>query len=140
MFPRSKVNLLYRLLCLLAFLLVIIFISDYITLLILTIAFYVLTFLERDIRIIFLQIITIILFIFCLSMNSYLLLQIILIINYIYYFLGVNYGCISDEIIERNQRYIRFENNNKRKEDNNMLCTIFVTVHIMILLLSIMVG
>ena len=140
MFPRSKVNLLYRLLCLLAFLIVIIFINDYITLLILTIAFYVLTFLERDIRIIFLQIITIILFIFCLSMNSYLLLQIILIINYIYYFLGVNYGCISDEIIERNLRYIRFENNNKRKEDNNMLCTIFVTVHIMILLLSIMVG
>ena len=58
MFPREKIDYLYRLLCLLAFLIVILFINSTVTVIIITIAFYVLTLFERRFENVFLYVVT----------------------------------------------------------------------------------
>ena len=140
MFPRNKVNLLYRLLCLIAFLMVIIFIKSNITLIIIAVSFYILTITERRIENIFLYAVTIVVFIMCLVINNYFLLRIVTIIDFLHYFL--NNDTLDDEIeedIKRDEHYIRFEKKERKVVDNNRLCTIFVLVHMVLLLIAIVV-
>ena len=144
MFPKSKINLFYRILCMLAYIGVIIFINSFITLLVLTISFFILTISEKKVENLFLYVITIIIFVICLTVKNYLYLRIIVCFDYIFYFLSaIDY---SEEYIEedivRDQNYIRFKTIKKikKKESNNMLCTAFVLMHMILLLLAIVVG
>ena len=149
MFPRNKVDFLYRMLCLIAFLLVIIFIYSSTTVTIIALAFYVLTIFEKRFENIFLYIVTGIVFILCLTMGSYILLRIITVIDYLHYFLNTDTLDDFDDLedisyeVKRDEHYIRFENKKIKKierKDNNRLCTIFVVVHMVLLLLAIVVG
>ena len=72
-------------------------------------------------------------------------MRVIVFLDYIYYFISApNYDddLLLEEEITKDQKYIRFKKNKKikRKEDNNMICTLFVTIHLLLLLLSVMVG
>ena len=143
MFKRNRIDLLYLVLCLLAFLLVIIFIDSNTSFFIIAVSFFVLTMFERRFENIFLFIVTLIIFIICLVMNNYLLLRIITCINYIHYFL--NNEVIDDyeinERVKRDERYIRFGRKIERKiVDNNKQCTLFVVFHMVLLLAAIVVG
>ena len=143
MFPREKIDYLYRLLCLLAFLIVVLFINSSTTVIIITIAFYILTIFEKRFENIFLYIVTGIIFIICLTMYNYLLLRIITCIDYIHYFLNnerLDDFIDDEEIVKRNEKYIRFEKKKGKKVNNNELCTVFVIVHLVLLLLAIVVG
>ena len=142
MFPRKSIKALYRLLCLFAYVFLILFINSSTTLFIVSLFFIVLSITENRFENYFLYIITFILLIICLNINNYFLYRIILIIDFVHYYLNVDtlYSSFDeiDEFEEKNQKYIRF---NKRKErDNNKLCTIFVIVHLVILLLAVIVG
>jgi predicted membrane protein len=145
MFPREKIDFLYRIMCLLAYLIVIIFIDSIMTLFIITIAFYILTIMEKRFENIFLYIVTGIIFILCLTMNNYFLLRLIAIVDYMHYFMNVDsidddFDEI-DEVVEKDQNYIRFKSEKEeRVKDNNGLCTVFVLVHLGLLIISIMVG
>lgn len=146
MFPRNKIDYLYRILCLLAFLIVIIFINSSTTISIITLSFLVLTIMEKRVENIFLYVLTIIGFVICLSMKNYFLLRIIGCIDYVYYFLNNDYIDDYEEIdesnsiINRDEHYIRFKKEKERVVNNNGLCTIFVLVHMLLLLLAIVVG
>lgn len=145
MFPKSKIDLFYRVLCMLAYLGVIVFIDSFLTLLIITIAFYIFTIGEKKVENIYLYVITFVLFVISLTIKNYLLLRVIVFLDYIYYFISApNYDddLLLEEEITKDQKYIRFKKNKKikRKEDNNMICTLFVTIHLLLLLLSVMVG
>ena len=144
MFPRSRVDLFYRILCFLAFLTVIVFSESLITLIVIMIAFYILTIPDKRIEDIYLYIVTAVVLIICIAVREYTLLRISVILDYIFYFFSViPYTiAIEEEKVIRNQDYIRFKKIKKvkKKESNNMLCTIFVTIHMMLLLLAIMVG
>ena len=141
MFPRNKVDLIYRLLCLLAFIFVIVFINSLVTLFIIALVFLVFSITEKRFENYFLYILTLVLFLICMSINNYFLLRVILIIDYVHYYLNVSVldDDIFDNELERNQKYIRFKEEKKERKDNNLLCTIFVTVHIIVLLLAIVV-
>ena len=145
MFPRDKVDYLYRILSLLAFLIVILFINSSTTVIIIALAFFILTIMEKRVENIFLYIVTIIVFLICFSMKNYLLLRIICCVDYIHYFLNnetidYDYDDYDDDIvIKRDERYIRFEKKKERVVNNNGLCTLFVLVHMVLLLLAIVV-
>lgn len=143
MFPRSRVEFLYRILCLLAFLMVIVFINSNTTIFIIAFAFYILTIMEKRFENIFLYIVTGIVFIICLAMKNYILLRIVLVVDYIHYFLNNDsLDEFDDSIddIENREQYIRFKKVGERKTDNNKLCTLFVIVHMVLLLLAIVGG
>ena len=147
MFPRSKINFLYRLLCFIAFLIVIVFIRSNVSLFIITLAFYILTIVERRFENVFLYIVTAIIFVICLALKNYVLLRIITVIDYINYFLNVdtlgNFEDIDDEAvnIKRDEHYIRFKTKKERVVySSDKLCTIFVLVHMCLLLFAIVVG
>ena len=143
MFPRGKVDLLYRILCMLAYVSVIIFINSNTTLFIVILAFFLFTITERRFENYFLYGITALAFIISFTLGNYILLRIAVVIDYIYYFLSVE--TLDDEIMEvkRDQYYVRFDTKRKeriKKQDNNVLCTLFVTVHLVLLLLTVLVG
>ena len=143
MFLRNKINFIYRMLCLLSYLFVIIFINSNTTLIIIAISFFALTIMEKRFENYFLYAITMVVFIICLTMKNYFLLRIITIINYIHYFLNVDSLDDFDEIeenIKRDEHYIRFRKKEERKTSNNKLCTVFVLVHMVLLLVAIVIG
>ncbi len=144
MFPKSKVNVFYRVLCMLAYMGVVLFIDSKITLIILMIGFFIYTINEKKVENIYLYVATIVSFVMCLTIGYYFLLRIMVFFDYMYYFLSApSYDdLLLEEEIDTDQKYIRFKEikKKKKKEDNNMLCTIFVTVHMVVLLLAIVVG
>ena len=98
MFPRNKVDLIYRLLCLLAFIFVIVFINSLVTLFIIALVFLVFSITEKRFENYFLYILTLVLFLICMSINNYFLLKIILIIDYVHYYLNVS--VLDDDIFD----------------------------------------
>ena len=143
MFHRDKIDLIYRLLCLFAFMLTIIFVDSFISLFIIMLLFIVFSFTENRFENYFLYILTTLVLLFCLSMKSYFLFRIVLIIDYVHYCLNVDTLRDFDEDDfeeERNQEYIRFKKEKEERKNNNLLCTVFVTVHLVILLLAVVIG
>ena len=142
MFPRNRVDVLYRLLCLIVFIITILFIDSSLTVIIISISFYLLTISERRIENIFLYVITIVAFIMCLVLDHYLLLRLVTVIDFIHYYLNVDTVISEDESLEitRDEHYIRFKKEERKIDNNNKLCTIFVLVHMIILLVAIVVG
>ena len=139
MFPKNKINILYRLLCLLSFMAVIVFTKSTITLIVLLLIYCFLGLSEKSFRNIEFMVIGIILLLFCYLLDNYLLLRIILSIDYIFYFLDTSYY-FDDEDIEISQKdYVRFANKKKKKGSSD-LSALYVTIHLVLLVIAIVVG
>lgn len=146
MLQNKRINLFYRIICLIAFAIVVIKINNFIALSLLTIAFYLFTRNESNSLISLWHLITIVIFLISYFTNNYLILKIVLIIDLCYYFLSLP----SDELISTKKKtivvdkyFLRFSRrDNKRKDiiSNNSLCTVYVTVHLLILFIIIMVS
>ncbi len=146
MFQNSKINIIYRLICLLSFVFVIVKVNSFITLSLLTIAFYLFTKSHNNLLLFWLHVITFIVYIISFITNNYIILRIILIIGLSYYFLFTNYevrGMISSgKKVSVDKYFIRFKEHNNRKVfiNNNLDSTYYITVHLLILFITIMVG
>ncbi len=141
MFPKNKVNIIYRLLCLISYVVVLLMINSYMSQLILFIAFGVLAICERNFRNIELIVITVIILGICYLFNNYLLFRIMLSIDYAFYFLDSTYSYEKEEIKINKNEYVRFKkNSNGKKEGSNNITAVYLTVHLGILFLAIMVG
>lgn len=146
MLQNKRINLFYRIICLIAFAIVVIKINNFIALSLLTIAFYLFTRNESNSLISLWHLITIVIFLISYFTNNYLILKIVLIIDLCYYFFSIP----SDELISTKKKtivvdkyFLRFSRcDNKRKDiiSNNYLCTVYVTVHLLILFIIIMVS
>ena len=149
MFQNSIVSVILRIVCLITFSIVILLTNSFITLSLLTIVFYLFT-RNDDISLIFWwRIITIIVFLINCLFGGIILLKIVLIIGLAIYFLIDPYERFIDEITDKEysipitKYFIRFKNINiKRKDiiDKNLINAIYVTVHLFILFITIMVG
>ena len=91
MFPKNKVNLIYRLLCLICFVAVIILLNSLKSIIVLFIAYCILALFERSFRNIELIIITLLLLGLSYLIGYYWIFRVILIIDYILYFLDTTY-------------------------------------------------
>ena len=150
MFQNKLVSITLRIICLITFVVVILLTNSFITLSLLTIAFYLFTRNDSVSFVFVWHIATIIIFLICCLIDSFVLLKIVLIVGLAIYFLVTPYGEIIEEIviskkksIPINKYFIRFKSINiKRKEiiDKNLINTIYVTVHLFILFIIIMVG
>ena len=146
MFQNSRINIILRIVCLLTFIMVIIFSNSFITLSLLTVYFYLFTRNDHLPFVILWRIITIIVFLICCFTNNLYLLKIVLCLGLAYYFLINPYGNIDDEIeekVELDKYIIRFKKIKIiRKEaiNRNMIHTIYITVHLFILFITIVVG
>jgi len=141
MFPKNKINIVYRLLCLFSFIMVILLTKSSISLIVLFIIYCVLTIPEKNFRNIEFMAITLLLLLFCYWINNYLLLRIMLIVDYVLYSLDSSYYVSEKEEILFNQKeYIRFAKNNQNKKGTNNLSAIYITVHLVLLVIAIVVG
>ena len=142
MFPKNKINIIYRLLCLISYLIVIIIINNTRTIVILMTAFIFLGLCEMSFRNIELIVITLVLWWLSHLLNYTLLLKIILIIDYLFYYLDTKYYLVEKEEKKMNEKdYIRFKYNKKnKKKGSNNITALYLTVHMTILFLAIMVG
>ena len=145
MFQNSKVNLILRIVCLLTYSLVIIFNHSFITLSLLTIFFYLFTRNEKDPLVFWWYIITILTYLFSYFTDNFYILKIVLITGLAYYFIVVpnkEDNIVEKRILTIDKYFIRFKNNKKRKDviDMNLVNAIYVTVHLFILFITIMVG
>lgn len=138
MFPKNKVNLIYRLLCLICFIVVIIMINSLKSLIVLFIAYSILALLERSFRNIELIIISLLLLGLSYLLGYYWIFKVILLIDYAFYFIDSSYYEEEDELIDK-EDYIRFKKSNKKKGSNN-ITAIYLTIHLVILFVAILVG
>ncbi len=142
MFPKNKINLIVRLLCLISYIVVIIIVNSTYTLMVLGVAYILFALAEKNFRDIELIVLSIVIFAICHLINNYLLFKIMLVIDYIIYYLDSRYYIdeeVNEELSERD--YIRFKNVKKKKEKgSNNLIALYLTVHLVILFLAIMVG
>ena len=148
MLQNRKVHILCRIICLITFVLVTVHVNSFITLSLLTIAFYLFTRNDNDKVLLLWYVITIIVFLISYLTSSYWILKIVLIIDLGYYFLNKpsqlfdNFVVVKNNIVF-NKYFIRFKEVNKKRKDeidSNLICTIYLVVHMFILLVSIMVG
>jgi len=137
MFPKNKVNLIYRLLCLISYLIVIAFVNSLVTTIILLVFFTILGICEKSFRDIEFIIISLAICGLCYLFNNYILLKIILIIDYSFYFLDTSYYRQEDEVVDT-KNYLRFKKN--KKKGSNNITAVYLTVHLGLLFVAIVVG
>ncbi len=137
MFPKNKVNLIYRLLCLISYLIVIAFVNSLVTTIILLVFFTILGICEKSFRDIEFIIISLAIWGLCYLFNNYILLKIILIIDYSFYFLDTSYYRQEDEVVDT-KNYLRFKKN--KKKGSNNITAVYLTVHLGLLFVAIVVG
>ena len=146
MFQNNRVSLIYRIICLLVFIIVVIYTNSFITLAILSLVFYLVTRNRYGYIMVLEHTLTIIMFLIAYFTNSYFLLRLVLIFDLIYYFIFIVYkkDQITSNIYDNyvSSKYlIRFANGKRKDiENNNMLNTMYVTIHLVILFVSILVG
>ncbi len=140
MFPKNKINLLYRLLCLVCYIGVIIAVNSTTTLIVLIVVYGLFALSERSFRNIELIILTLFILWISYLLGNYLFLKITLIIDYIIYFLDTSYYEIDEELKVSEKDYIRFKNNKKKKKGSNDILAVYITVHLVILFVAIVVG
>ena len=117
----------------------IVFTKSTITLIVLLLIYCFLGLSEKSFRNIEFMVIGIVLLLFCYLLDNYLLLRIILSIDYIFYFLDTSYY-FDDEDIEISQKdYVRFANKKKKKGSSD-LSALYVTIHLVLLVIAIVVG
>lgn len=168
MFDKSKINLIYRIICLLVYIIVILFSENIATNIILSVLFLIITKKENNLFFIFLYFMTFMFFFVSHMNNNYMLFKTILVIDYIYYFLNIPsikyfINKLVDKIfykittlkqeersIDKKQNkdsyyeYMRFSQFRRSLKSlslkSDLLTTTYVTIHFVILFLSIMVG
>ena len=141
MFPRNKISIIYRLLCLISYIIVIIMTSSIKTLIVISIVFWFFASCEKSFRNIELIVLTIIFLLLSYSIGNYLLFRIILLIDYLFYFIGSGYYYEEKEVKKIDEKkYIRFQNNKKKKKGTGNITAIYLTVHLVLLFVAIMVG
>ena len=140
MFPRNKINIIYRLLCLISYIVVIYMINSFNTLLILLFAYIFYALCERSFTHIELIVFTIVILGLCCIFDNFIGLKIMLSIDYVYYFLSFTYDDYGYEPIS-NEEYMRFaKRKKKRKKGSSNMVAVYLTIHLVILFLAIMVG
>lgn len=145
MFQNNRISIILRIVCLVTFIIVILFNKSIITLSLLTIFFYSFTRNENDSLLFWWNIITIISFIISYITGHLYLLKIVLTIGLSYYFLVINHQDIEEsnkKVFVIDKYFYRFKNNTLRKDviDINLINAIYITVHLFILFVTIMVG
>ncbi len=140
MFPKNKINIVFRLLCLISYVVVILMVNSASTLMILAAAFLFFAMGEKSFRNIELIVITAIILWICYLLNNYLLFRIMLLINYSCYFLDTSYYIDDEKAVLSKKDYIRFNNKKKKKKGSSNIVAVYLTVHLVILFLAIMVG
>lgn len=140
MFPKNRINIIYRLLCLISYI-VVVYVADSLrTLLVLFLAYCFLALCEKSFRNIEFIIITILALGICYLLKNYILFKIILIIIYSFYFLDTSYYIEEKEIRISEKDYIRFKNKKNKKKGSSNITAFYLTLHLVILFLAIMVG
>lgn len=137
MFPKNRVNIFYRVLCLISFIAVIVFINSIKTLQILFLVYCFFALSEKSFRNIEMIIISIVVFLICYLLNNYIAMKIMLSLDYIIYFLDTSYY-VEEEITISEKEYIRFKK--KKKKGSNNILAVYLTVHLVVLFLAILVG
>lgn len=156
MFEKEKIDLIYRVICLLTFMFVTLLVKNIITLAILILFFYFSIKKENDLVYFFLSILTFLSFAVGYVADNYTLLKLMLMIDYIYYFLSIpSVNALINSMLSRKkeesadlkgeiseEELFRFKNikNKKKKRELNLSGTIYLTFHLGILFLSIVVG
>ena len=146
MLQNKEINVFYRIVCLIVFVFVVFKINNFITLALLTIAFYLFTKDENSSFVSFWHLITIIIFLISYFTKNYIILRIALMIDLCYYFLSVSSDdtmVMKKKTIVVDKYFLRFARNNNIRKDivnNNSLCTMYVCVHMFILFIIIVVG
>lgn len=165
MFNKMNVDIIYRLICLIVFSVVVLFVNSPITLGLLVLFFFLTTKNNNDFTFIILYIISFFFFAISYMSNNYSLMKLGIIIDYVFYFLNVpnvkelltngvdkiidkyvnKKDAIEDNLeVEESEddlHYMRFSNNKEKERKKNDLVTVFyITVHFAVLFLSIMVG
>ncbi len=165
MFQKREIDLMYRLLCLIIFAIVIIFAQSIVTLSILALFFVFLTRDEVRILSLILYFGTAITFMACIYSTDYTLFRIALLMDTFYYFLvippvdelvdhifGIEREPSKEKVEEKTEEvqkklntdsyYIRFSGEKKvaKKKRNDELCTIYITAHLLLLFIAIVVG
>lgn len=143
MFQNSRVNIILRIVCLITFALVIIFNNSMLSLALITLFGYAFTRNDQYVLLFWWRIITLVIFLISYFTGYLLLLKIVLIIGLAYYFLMVPYKEVEKEeetIVDK--YFLRFKKEKERKDaiDMNLVNAIYVTVHLFILFVTIMVG
>lgn len=149
MFKNDSISFIYRLLCLLTFIFVIIFVESYITLIMLGIFFFILTFKNYSLKDVSLSLLSFFVLLLGYFFNNYLFLRLILIVDYVFYYLDVSMLNNRNKKEERKVKeskigenaYYRFNNKKKLLQSKiTSMETLYLVVHFIILLFSIMVG
>ena len=140
MFPKNKISFIYRLLCLVCYIGVILLVNSIISLIVLFIFYSILALSERSFRNIEFIIVSIIVLLLCYLLNNYWLFKILLIMEYCFYFLDTSYYVVDEVISVDEKDYIRFKNNKKKKKGSNNLLAVYLTVHLVLLFVAIVVG
>ena len=168
MFKKKEIDLIYRIICLFVFIIVVTYVRSIITLSILALFFVFLT--RDDVRIlaIILYFVTAISFMACFNSVDYTLFRIALIMDTAYYFLIIptlddvvkmvlglkdepNEEKIEDKVekvqnkLNTDSYYIRFSNDKKiekinKKKKSEAISAIYVTAHLLLLFIAIVVG
>ena len=139
MFPKNRINIVYRILCLVSFIVTIWVVNSYKTLLIILLAYIFFALSEKSFRNIELIIITLIIIFICYLFKTNFIFKIMLMIDYAFYFLDTSYYLIDKkEKISKND-YLRFASKNKKKGSSNIIA-LYLTAHLVILFLAIVVG
>ena len=138
MFNKKDINIIYRILCLICYAVVILFVNSLTTLIALTIVYCFLGLYDNNFRNIEFIIITLFLLGIGYLFNYYLLFKIMLIIDYFIYFL--NYIPVKSIKKLSKKEYIRFTKSKKNKKGSSNAIAVYLTVHLIVLFIAIMVG
>lgn len=166
MYKKEKIDFTYRLVCLITFCFVILFSNNILTLAFLSLFFFLSTKNDNNLLYTIFFFITFVFLVFgYLSSSNYILSKAIIIVSYLYYFLIIpsfsskikrnvdNYldkkfhidehtNEIKNENFNDDYNYIRFAKNRKKKvtKKSDLPTTIYVTYHLVILFLTIVLG
>ena len=141
MFPKNRINIIYRILCLLSFAVVIIMINSTITLSLLFFTYCILALSEKNFRNIEFVVVTFVLLLICYWLDNYILLKIMLLIDYAFYFLDTAYYIDDLEEVKISKKdYVRFVNKKEKKKGTNNITAIYITLHLVLLVIAIVVG
>ncbi len=162
MFKKEDVNLICRLMCLITFSIVILFVRSSISLILLVLGFYIYVRNTFRFSTFIYCMITFLIFVICYNSNNYMALKLMLIFDYAHYFLSIpgledilNYLSFSNKeepkeveeeavpsTLNGDSYYIRFSNSpkHKKKKKADLINTFYITFHLFILFVVILVG
>ncbi len=157
----SKINIIYRLICLFTFLFVIIFVNNISTVFILFIIIFLLNIRSNDYKSSILLLLTFLIFIICYYFKKYDIFRIMVIVNYSYYFINYEKEDKEYKNIKKGEKIDKIEESkeerkeilNVKKQENKLIRfgnninyynsdhTIFyIFIHLFLLFISIVIG